>query len=474
MKKTGMKALAGTLAIALTIAVAPAPGARAAKKVSLDKKKLTITVGKSKKLKLKNNKKKVTWKITSGKKCIKLKAKKKTGVTIVAKKKGTAKVQAKIGTKKYTCKVTVKAAQVAATKKPVATVAATVAPTPTPTLAPTPEPTPTLEPTLEPTPTPGQTEDPDDDLNKADVNALRTFIETLKEAGATVSEDIQDAEQYGWDEDGYLEAIDWSGATISGELKFPAFENLWAISVAGTDITSLDVSACSTLEGLDCSACKNLAALNVSGCDCLEELYCLNTALTSLDLSSCPWLYEDSGDVYLPEGIEVIWWTPSQEEILALETLTNSLIENGASNDIAVRDGNGELNYACYTWDSEGRLESIDWASCNIQGEVSLTEFTNLIYVDIYDNAITSLDLSGCNMLAWLDCDENSTLTSLKLTGCSALEYLDCSECALTELDLSDCVLLDVKNTENFLYDNGVQIITPEGDLGGNTFDPEG
>lgn len=95
------------LVFALLFSMIPASMSSAAKKVSLAKKKLTITVGKSKQLKLKNNKKKVSWKVVSGKTKVKLKAKKKTGVTIVAKKKGKAKVQAIVGKKKYTCKVTV-------------------------------------------------------------------------------------------------------------------------------------------------------------------------------------------------------------------------------------------------------------------------------------------------------------------------------------------------------------------------------
>lgn len=82
--------------------------ASAAKKVSLNTKKLTVMVGQSKRLKLKNNKKKVKWKVVSGKKNISLRKKKKTGLTIVGRKKGTAKVQAVIGKKKLACKITVK------------------------------------------------------------------------------------------------------------------------------------------------------------------------------------------------------------------------------------------------------------------------------------------------------------------------------------------------------------------------------
>ena len=78
----------------------PTSEVSAAKKVALSTKKLTIQTGQSKKLKLKNNKKKVKWTVTSGKKNISLKNQKKTEVTVVGKKKGTAKVQAKVGKKK--------------------------------------------------------------------------------------------------------------------------------------------------------------------------------------------------------------------------------------------------------------------------------------------------------------------------------------------------------------------------------------
>ena len=103
------------LATALTagsVSLASPTSASAAKKTSLSTKKLTVKVGQSKKLKLKNNKRKVTWKVLSGKKNIALKSKKKAGVTVVGKRKGTAKIQAKVGKKKYTCKVTVKSAMV--------------------------------------------------------------------------------------------------------------------------------------------------------------------------------------------------------------------------------------------------------------------------------------------------------------------------------------------------------------------------
>ena len=122
-------------------------------------------------------------------------------------------------------------------------------------------------------------------------------------------------------------------------------------------------------------------------------------------------------------------------------------------------------------------MSEIYWEELGIQGEISLTGFKNLTSVDVYENAITSLDLSGCSKLEYLDCssqvndDQEKTLTSLKLTGCSALTYLDCSDCALTTLDISDCVLLNTESLESFSYDDGVEIITAKGELGGDDFD---
>ncbi len=77
--------------------------------VRLSAKKLAITIGKSKTLKLCGTNKKIGFKISSGKKYIKIKRISKTSVKITALKKGYARVKATLGKKSYTCAVTVKA-----------------------------------------------------------------------------------------------------------------------------------------------------------------------------------------------------------------------------------------------------------------------------------------------------------------------------------------------------------------------------
>ena len=99
-KKMYKKYLAGMLATAMVLTGVPAQQTQAAKKVKLSSKKITLEVGMSKKVTLKNNKKKTTWKIVTGKKYIQIKNKKKNSVTITAVKEGKAKVQVKAGTKK--------------------------------------------------------------------------------------------------------------------------------------------------------------------------------------------------------------------------------------------------------------------------------------------------------------------------------------------------------------------------------------
>lgn len=106
MKKI-KKGFALLLVFVMAVSVIPQSAFAAKKMVKLSKKTVTVAVGEAVKIQLKNNKKKVKWRITSGKKNVTLSKKKKTSVIIKGKKAGKAKVQAKIGKKKYVCKVTV-------------------------------------------------------------------------------------------------------------------------------------------------------------------------------------------------------------------------------------------------------------------------------------------------------------------------------------------------------------------------------
>ena len=102
------KNIAMILTLALTAGLCQTAGPSQAATPKLSAKKLTMKVGKTAALKVKKTSKKAKWSIASGKKNIRLTAKKKTSVKVKAVKAGKAKISCKIGKKKLVCKVSVK------------------------------------------------------------------------------------------------------------------------------------------------------------------------------------------------------------------------------------------------------------------------------------------------------------------------------------------------------------------------------
>ena len=136
-----------TLALTAGLCQTAAPSQAATPKLST--KKLTMKVGKTAALKVKKTSKKAKWSIVSGKKNIRLTAKKKTSVKVKAVKAGKAKISCKIGKKKLVCKVTV-----------YGPIPPCVVPTQSPTVTASATPTATVEPTSTPTQTPEVTKVP--------------------------------------------------------------------------------------------------------------------------------------------------------------------------------------------------------------------------------------------------------------------------------------------------------------------------
>ena len=286
MKKV-KKTLAVALTFAMTVVMVPQSALAAKKQVKLNKKSVSVAVGKTVKVKLKNNKKKVKWTVVSGKKNVALSKKGKTGVTIKGKRVGKAKVQAKIGKKKYVCTVTVtnkNKAQTTVAKKTAApgnttgttagkntgSTAAKPTATPTPTPTPTSIPTPTTNPTV---------------TLSADAQALKKIIEEQKKAGATVSEDLQDKDQYSWD-DGTLIGITWNKVGLTGKLDLGSFASLKSVSFNNNAITELDVTKCTKLQKLLCNG-NQLTKLDVTKCPELINLQCNKNQLSALDVTQC-------------------------------------------------------------------------------------------------------------------------------------------------------------------------------------------
>ena len=108
MRKRTRQCLTTVTTAAMVVSSIGAGVPAMAAKVTLPKT-VKVAVGAQKVLKLKNNKQSVKWKISKGKKCIKIVKKNKKSCTVKGIKKGNATVQAVIGSKKYSCKIKVTA-----------------------------------------------------------------------------------------------------------------------------------------------------------------------------------------------------------------------------------------------------------------------------------------------------------------------------------------------------------------------------
>ena len=106
-KRTKQYFTAGTIAAMMVSSYGTGVPTMAAK-VTLPRT-AKVVVGAKKVLKLKNNKRAVKWKVSKGKKYVKIVKKSEKSCTVKGIKKGNATVRAVIGAKKYSCKVKVTA-----------------------------------------------------------------------------------------------------------------------------------------------------------------------------------------------------------------------------------------------------------------------------------------------------------------------------------------------------------------------------
>lgn len=125
------------------------------------------------------------------------------------------------------------------------------------------------------------------------------YLETVEEQGSDLSA-ITDPAFYtflltnGWyvtETIRSLQSLYIVGRGIQDLAGIELFINLTILNCSDNQLTNLDVSGCTKLEGLNCQF-NRLTSLDVSGCTKLKQLFCSDNQLTSLDITSCPYLTE--------------------------------------------------------------------------------------------------------------------------------------------------------------------------------------
>ena len=116
------------------------------------------------------------------------------------------------------------------------------------------------------------TEEPTDVKNASDVAAINKIIADQRAKGATVSENLDDTDQYTW-KDGRLVEIKWISKWEYDTTDYNLTE----------DISFNDLTA---LETIDCRGNRNLTAIEVSGCTALKTLHIAWTGIRDLNLEN--------------------------------------------------------------------------------------------------------------------------------------------------------------------------------------------
>ena len=202
-------------------------------------------------------------------------------------------------------------------------------------------------------------------------------------------------------------------------------------------LTSLDVSGCTSLESLSCLN-NQLTSLDVSGCTALTRLSCENNQLTSLDVSGC------SALTFLSCGNDQL----TSLDVSGCSALTTLWCHNNQLTSLDV-SGCSALNYLrC----ENNQLTSLDVSGCsaltslhcygNQLTSLDVSCYSALTSLHCYNNQLTFLIASGCTALETLNCDNNQ-LISLIVSGCTALENLSCNNNQLTSLYVSGCTALE-------------------------------
>ena len=164
----------------------------------------------------------------------------------------------------------------------------------------------------------------------------------------------------------------------------------------------------------------------------LEELYCVENQLTSLDVT------QNTALTYLDfRGNQLTSLDVTQN--IALETLecgTNQLTNLDVTQNTAL------LELDC----RNNQLTSLDvtqntalyklWFTTNQLTSLDVTQNTALRDIEFMNNQLTSLDVTQNTALRGLDC-RNNQLTILDLIQNTALTHLECNSNQLTSLDLT-------------------------------------
>ena len=198
--------------------------------------------------------------------------------------------------------------------------------------------------------------------------------------------------------------LDISRKNISTIPEIQYFTSLTTLDCSNNQLTSLDMSGCTSLQTLNCDHCNSMGSLNVSGCTSLTTLNCNQcNSMTFLNVSGCT----------------------------SLMTLNCKNCLSPLSLNASGCTSLAKFDYRIYKED-DTRFTYLNMSGC-----------TNLRYLDCRGgHLLTYLNVSGCTNLEELNCKYNDNLTFLDASKCVSLKILECGSLKLSSLNVSECTKL--------------------------------
>ncbi len=261
--------------------------------------------------------------------------------------------------------------------------------------------------------------------------------------------------------------LDISRKNISTIPEIQYFTSLTTLDCSNNQLTSLDMSGCTSLQTLNCDHCNSMGSLNVSGCTSLTTLNCnqcnsmtfLNvsgcTSLMTLNCKNClsPLSLNASGCTSLAKfDYRIYKEDDTRFTYLNMSGCTNlRYLDCRGGHLLTYLNVSGCTNLEELNCKYNDNLTFLDASKCvslkilecgSLKlSSLNVSECTKLWKLDCSNNQLTSLNVSECTKLGNLDCRSNQ-LTSLNVDGCTNLDILDCGNNQLTSLDVRRCTNL--------------------------------
>ncbi len=304
-----------------------------------------------------------------------------------------------------------------------------------------------------------------------------------------------------------LEILDFQANRVT-ELDLTGLPRLRKLNVAYNDIGALDVSGCTALEHLAISS-NPMAMPDISTLAALEELYLVHNEYTEVTMHGVAYSVapEGAGTVEITSvnrrtGIVVFTAKPNEEAVFggwvgapegadALCNVLNAPIPASGELSLTARfvetaaydpddlaacrafiqasgiqyefklDDPSSWWFATWAVDPQTNLMRLVRIGLSgwLKGDVDLTAFTALRYLTLSFDDITSLDVSGLDLLCDVKLLNNGKLTSVIFDGCGGLMYVDIGMSGVTSLDLAGSAKLVSVQAE----DSALESVTTPG-----------